>query len=129
MVDYGTDLSCKADLDPLLRDVTGDELMAEVCLRRLSCRKGLLLSDPNDNTLDARDFIGAGISPSSLGLIQAQCATALLGDERILSAVVVATFDTRTKTLTLGITATGANGPFSLTLVVTALTVDLLRPS
>ena len=129
MVDYGTDLSCKADLDPLLRDVTGNELMAEVCLRRLYCRKGLLLSDPNDNTLDARDFIGTGISSSDLTRIQGLCVGALLGDERIHSAAVVATFETRTKTLTLVITAVGANGPFSLTLAVTALTVDLLRPS
>ena len=129
MVIYGIDLSCGTDLDALLRDVTGNELMSEVCLRRLYCRKGLLLSDPNDNTLDARDFIGSSIGPGDLIRIQALCASALLGDERIQAADVSASFDRSTSTLTLVINATGANGPFSLTLAVTVLSVELLRPS
>ncbi len=126
---YGLDLSCTTDLNPLLRTVTGVEMMGEVCLRRLYCRKGLLLSDPNDNTLDARDFIGQGINGArDLIRIQALCTNVLESDERIYRAVVVATYDFHSQTLSLAITGTGASGPFNLTLAVTSLTVELLKP-
>lgn len=127
MADYGTDLSCTTDLDPLGRLVSGDELMVQVCVRRLYCASGALLSDPTDNSIDVRDLISADIGPNDIVRIQGLCSQALLGDPRILSANVIATFSAGT--LTLRITAYGANGPFSLTLAVTALTVTLLTPT
>lgn len=129
MTDYGSDLSCTTDLDGLCRVVTGNELMAEVCVRRLYCPAGGLLSDPTDNTLDARDFLSADIGPGDLTRIQGLCAQALMGDPRILSAQVTAKFDNASRTLTLTINVVGALGPFTLTLSVTALTVELLRPA
>lgn len=127
-VDYGTDISCTSDLDPTLRDVTGDELMAQVCLHRLFCRQGRLLSNPVDNTIDLRDKIADGIKPGDETTIQGQCASALVGDQRIISAQVKATFVALTNTLTLNIKGQGARGPFNLTIAATALTVELLRP-
>jgi len=127
MTDYGVDLSCDTDLDPLLRDVSGSELMGQVCLRRLFCRPGLLLSNPIDNTLDARDFLSTGITPKDLPRIGGQCAAALLGDQRIFSATVSASFDPLTNLLTLAITGTGSQGPFNLTIAVSSVTVELLR--
>lgn len=126
---YGVDLSCTSDIDPLLRDVTGVELMAQVCVRRLFCRQGRLLSNPIDNTIDARDFLSQGITPSDLPRIQGLCAGALLGDPRIFPpTTVAASFNPNLRVLTLAINATGAAGPFSLTLAVSAVTVELLRP-
>ena len=125
---YGLDLSCTTDLDPLLRTVSGATLMVQLCVRRLYNRKGGLLSDPNDNTLDARDFIGQGITAADIPRIEGQCVNVLEADERIYSATVKASFDFYAQTLTLAITGLGASGPFNLTLNVTALTVELLRP-
>ncbi len=127
---YGRDISCKTDLDTTFRLVSGTEMMSEVCLRRLYCRKGRLLSDPNDQTLDARDFVGQGIAASEGGLarIKGQCQQALVADPRIFTAVVTPTFDSLERRLTLNIVGTGAFGPFALTLSVTELTVELLRP-
>ena len=125
---YGLDLSCTTDLDPLLRTVSGTTLMEQVCLRRLYVRKGGLLSNPNDETLDARDFIGQGITAADIPRIQGQCQNVLEADERIYSATVEASFDFYSQTLTLAITGLGASGPFNLTLSITALTVELLRP-
>lgn len=128
MADFGTDLSCGTDLDPLLRDVSGSDLMEEVCQRRLYCRPGDDLTNPVDNTLDARDFLSTGITPSDLPRIGGQCASALLGDQRIYTATVAATFNPNLNVLTLNITGTGAQGPFNLTLAVTAVTIEVLRP-
>lgn len=127
-IDFGVDLSCGTDLDPLLRTVTGTELMNEVCERRLFCRAGSLLSNPIDNTIDVRDFVAAGIAPSDLGRIRSQVISALTGDQRIFSATCAASFDPNLQILTLAITGNGASGPFNLTLAVSAVTVEIMRP-
>lgn len=130
MPDYGTDLSCGLDIDATLRTVSGSELMEQVCIRRLYCRQGGLLSSPNALTLDARDFLSKGISGQrDLTTIEAQCAACLLDDERIFSASVRATFDPYARILTLAIEGTGALGPFSLVLAVSSLTVEQLAVS
>ena len=130
MPDYGLDLSCSTDLSPTLSTSSGSTLMGEVCVRRLYCRQGGLLSDPNALTLDARDFISQGISgQQDLTTIEAKCAAALLDDERIQSVVVRATFDYQTRILALSVEGTGSSGPFSLVLAVSSLTVELLAGS
>ena len=126
-IDYGVDLSCDTDIDPLLRDVTGTTLMQQVCLRRLFCRPGRLLSNPVDNTIDVRDFLSGDITPEQLPGIRGKCQSALLGDQRIFSATVAASFDPNLHVLTLSIVGNGASGPFNLTLAVTGVTVELLR--
>lgn len=126
-VDYGADLSATTDLDPMLRTVTGSELMGEVALRRLYQRPGSLLSNPVDNTLDVRDFLSQGITTRDLPTIQGRCVAALTGDQRIYSATVAATFDPNLNLLTLAITGSGALGPFNLTLAVSDVTVEVLR--
>jgi hypothetical protein len=113
----------------MLRLVSGPEMMAQVCLRRLYCRQGRLLSNPNDNTLDARDFVADGVTQKDLPRIGGQCQGALLGDPRIAKASVLASFSPLTKTLTLNITGTGSLGPFALVLSVTSVTVQILKPN
>ena len=129
-VDYGRDVSCTTDLDPLLSDVTGNDLMVQMCVRRLFCRQGSCLSAPNAITLDVRDFLNGSLDLSQQSATQnisVQCQNALLGDERILSCTVDVTYTFATKLLTIQIQANGANGPFSLTLAVNQVTVQLIR--
>ncbi len=128
-INYGRDRSCTTDIDPMLRFVTGTELMGQVCVRRLSCRTGSLLSNPVDNTLDARDFLNKDITAKDLPRIQGLCAAAILGDQRVYPpCIVVATFDTSSRTLTLNIRGTGASGPFFQVVAVSAVTIELIRP-
>jgi hypothetical protein len=123
---YGVDWSCTTGLDPLGRLASGSTLMAQVCLRQLYCRNGRLWKAPNRVTLDVRDFVGQGIvAARDIQRIQAQCEAAIVADERILRATVLATFDGRV--LTLQCTGMGSQGPFTLVLAVTAVTVDILR--
>lgn len=128
--DYGRDISCGIDLDPLLTDATGNDLMIQVCQRRLFCRQGSCLSAPSETTLDVRDFLNGDLDLSKQSATQqvsVLCQNALLGDERILTAEVTPKYYSQTKTLRLDIQCTGANGPFSLTLLVSQVTVQLLR--
>lgn len=111
--DYGLDLSCDTDLDPMLTTVTGATLMRQAVARRLQTRNGLLFSDPLYG-LDVRDLLSADIDASGLARIKALCAAELLRDERVSTVNVTATYATTTKTLTLTIVGDGALGPFSL---------------
>jgi hypothetical protein len=129
-VDYGRDISCTTDIDPLLSDVTGTDLMVQMCVRLLFCRKGSCLSAPTANTLDVRDFLNGSLdltTKSATTQIGVLCENALLEDERIQTADVTASYSLQTKTLTLQIQCTGANGPFSLTIAVNQVTVQLIR--
>ena len=126
--DYGVDLSCTSDLNPLLIDVTGTDLMNQVALHRWMGRTGSLLSNPVDNTIDVRDFVSAGITPADLPRIRGQAAAALTGDQRIYSATVAASYDPKTNTLTLNGVGVGSDGPFNLTVAVTSVTVELIAP-
>jgi hypothetical protein len=128
MPDYGRDFMCLTGIDPMLRTVAGIPLMCQVALHRLYCRRGALLSNPNDSTLDARDFIGQGVSTNEdMIRIQGLCVAALLGDERIQSANVKAEFNSGTRILTLTVRGKGAEGPFSLVVAVSALTIEVLK--
>lgn len=128
---YGSDFSCLTGIDPLLRLVSGTPLMCQVAFRRLYCRQGGLWSDPDQVTVDVRDFVGAGIVPArDLPRISQRCEAALLGDERIFSATVLASMGgPGGHSLILEATGVGSQGPFALVLQVTALTVSVLRNS
>lgn len=127
---YGTDWSCLTGLDPTGSLVSGSQLMAQVAFRRLYCPLKGLWSDPDQVTLDVRDFLGAPIDPRrDLPRIRQQCEAAMEGDERIFSATCLATWDQGTGTLRLDCSGVGAAGPFKLLLDVTAVTVSILRNS
>lgn len=113
--DYGTDLSCVMDLDPMMSVVSGPVMMAQVCIRRLVVRKGSLLSDPLYG-IDVRDLLGARFV--SVEQLQGLIINELLRDERIESVEVVPTYNVKTKAFSAKIQGTGSAGPFSLVLSV-----------
>ncbi len=126
---YGKSFRCLEDMDPLMSMVSGQELMNQQMVHRLYTPLGTLMSDPNALTLDAREFISMGFTQADIPIIQSRIQACLLDDERIASANVQVVFNSQatSRTMTIQIQGTGAYGPFSLTLGVSALTVELLR--
>lgn len=108
----------------MFRLVSGPEMMAQVCLRRLFCRKGSLFSDPLYG-IDLRDFLNTKIlTAADVARISSLAKSELLQDERIAQVSVTGAF--AAGTLTLTIVGTGGSGPFSLVLAVDAVTVQIL---
>lgn len=124
---YGRDLSCTTALDTAMREVSGDELMRQVILRRLITPKGSLLSDPNAITLDVRRYMSKDVDERELMAMRGAIHAAILDDERILSVKVSMGYDAGQRTATIGVKAIGARGPFSLTLAVSDVSVTVLR--
>jgi hypothetical protein len=119
----GTDLWCEDDLDPAMPEVSGVLLLAQAAHGRLITARGQLLDDGNYGTL-VRDFLSA--ETPDLAAIPAAIEAELKKEQRIETVTTVATWDKASATLTLVITCTTALGPFTLTLAVTEISVELL---
>jgi len=123
MTDFGHDLSCMADLDPAMGEVEGLEGLEQAAYRRLTTPRRQLLGDEFYG-IDVRDFLSAEVP--DLAQIPATIEAELRKEERILGVTTVATWDAKTSKLRLVITCEAAEGPFSMTLDVTDVSVALL---
>lgn len=128
MTDYGRDLSCTTDFLPTFAEVTGADLMAQVCMRRIYTAPGSLFSAPFADTIDVRTYLSTEVDPSraEINAIRGACTAAIQADPRVLSVLVEPTWEPSIRSLSLRISGEGAAGPFALTLNVTAVTVELL---
>jgi len=129
--DYGIDVRCLDDVDDPEVLVSGDLNVAYALARRW-------LHDPEEfeeigetkpyDCIDIRGWFGQRLSltdRSTLDNIQTQHAQVLLGDVRVLSATVAASFANGVLTLTAN--GQGTNGPFTLVLASNGVTAQLLR--
>lgn len=127
---YGTDLYC-ADQLFTGRLVTGVDLLAQAAYRRLTTPRGML-DDGDEGAiygLDLADLIGqpSGTVDSLPAIVSAE----LLKDDRFAAVDVSASSVTDSAgltaiTLAIGITPHDADEPFTLTVGVSEVTVQLL---
>ena len=127
---YGSDLwlsiaaDGSADIDPTCREVSGIGVLIQSVIMRQTTPTGSLLSSPDD-CLDLKGLVSRGMKGSEIQEIAAQVRGQLLRDQRILSAVVTADFNPGTSVLTLTETITSGLGPFTLTIAVGQVTLEL----
>lgn len=124
--DLGTDLDLTTDLGLRWNLVTGNKNLGRALARRLSTPRGALPWDPNYG-FDLRDSLNAGLTQTQLSQLRGAVSSECEKDERVLRCDADVSYNARTSSLTVGLTITTATGPFSLILLVTAVTVDLLN--
>lgn len=120
--EHGYDLSGILDLSPDLRTVNGREALIEALARRLTTPRGGLWYDPSYGH-DVRQYVNA--PDPQPGLIESQVSAECLKDERVLDAEV--TVLSLGEDLRISVEITDGRGPFTLTLKVTQVTVEVLR--
>lgn len=125
-IDYGADIGAVPDLDPMLPTVTGRAVLREALVRRLSTPRGALFYEP-DYGYDLRALLSEGITGSDLFAIAHAVGAEVRKDERVLGASVVPRLSADGSRLALTLWITDAAGPFELVLVVSAVTVEVLR--
>lgn len=123
MADFGTDLSVFPDLSWTLK--SGLDNLAEAAARCLITAPGSLFYAP-EYRLDLKQFLNREITPETLFEIEVLATNALETDPRILSAEVTAS-QPQWNQLDLDIVLQTEQGPFSLVVRISDLSVEVLR--
>jgi hypothetical protein len=116
-------------LDPTFRLCSGQENLANACLRRLNCEEGCLAEiggDPNYGYNVRGNLNSESRDPGALGEIKAAVRSEVLKDLRVLGASpeVIAAVG---QTIMIPITLMTAQGPFDFVAVVGDMSVDFLK--
>lgn len=123
--DYGTDVSCVSDFSAESREVSGPANVAEALARRLTTPRGWLIRNLDYGT-DLREYLGIEYTSRVQSKIISETKAECLKDERVLAvSVSVDSFDTSGRTLSLRISVTLADGPFTFVLTVSALDANI----
>ena len=127
MTDYGRDLVCVYDLDPMMLEVTDRRIVAQRIARRLTCFRGGCIDAPNDG-YDLRDELSRDVDNTTLVQIKARIRSEILKDEAVNSITVGSlTYNQQSQTLNASITLDLGAGPFPLVLNISAVSVSLLE--
>lgn len=125
--DYGSDVSTFPDLDPTFALITGPRVIAEAVARRLMTPRGGGLHYDLAYGYDVRSLLNGSFSNAQIAAIGGEIEQEVLKDERVLAASVTMRFTQATGSLLITIALTAADGPFTLVLDVTAVSVSILR--
>lgn len=129
---FGRDIAVVAtatgpDLD-LGRTSTGTQTLANSLYCRLTTPFGSVIGAPNE-CLDVRQLLGLGATSAGLQNIQDSIKAQCERDQRVLAAQVICLYNLGSNTMTATINISTAQGPFSLTLSVSDLTVEIITAS
>lgn len=127
MSDLGVDVNAVDDLDPLFTPVSGRLAHAQAIARRFGTQRGSLanIGDSSDYGYDLRELLNDDTGPRAPFEIATNMEREALKDERTLSARATVTLISGRLSAVLALS--DANGPFTLTLVASAVTVELLK--
>lgn len=125
MADFGFDLSCVTDLTSDCAEVSGAIVWLQSLARRL---QGPLFYDP-DYGYDIAERLDDEIALSDLDAVGADIDSEFLKDERTLSSSTTVTSTVNNGAVTLKITSRVRSGlgPFTLTMSVSKVTVQILQ--
>lgn len=131
MTDFGRDLRTvvdangNVDITPGMLESTGRAVLAERLVRRQTTPLGSVQGAPND-CFDIRDWMSKEFDPKTISQLRGTIRQELLKDVGCLEVEVTMTYDQAVKKLTIREQVTSSDGPFLLTIAVTALTLDIL---
>lgn len=127
-IDYGTDLSCIEDLEEECRVVSEPRVvLAQAIIRRWSTPRGTLPDDEDYGT-DLAENINEDFDTLTMPRVTSDARAEALKDDRVIDCTIYEeAFDATTERLTFKAAIDGVEGPLTLTVAVTALTVTLLN--
>jgi len=124
MADLGTDLSCVSDCTSDMAEVSGRVALAQSVARRYQTPRGRLIYDSNYG-FDLTGYVNDDLSPADIARIQSGAAAEAEKDERVETAEVVIAVSVA-GIMVVTVTLDDGNGPFTLVLSVSEVTVDIL---
>ncbi len=125
MSDFGPDVSTFPDLDPMFEIVTGNQVIAEAILRRLTTTREGLFYD-SDYGLDVRAWLNESLVPKRLYLLQRQIEAECEKDERVLSADATISLNPEAHRMTVFLVVDTSEETFKLTLGIDQVSASIL---
>lgn len=127
---YGKDVSCTTGLRTG-RYASGVRLVGEAAFRRLSTPRGTLRGGPDEENygFDLSEKVGAASSKITIAALPGQISAELKKDERITeveATVIASKTDSGADALDITILASTGEGPFTLQILASSLTVELV---
>ena len=129
---FGTDFAIigapngALDADPAFRLQTGRALLAQRLLCRLSTPRGSVIDCPND-CIDLRDSLSDGMTTAQISALGSSVQQELLKDQQVTAVTVSGTYSFAAASLILTIGVMSGAGPFTMVLLVSKVTVQLLN--
>jgi hypothetical protein len=132
--ELGVDFDCLTDITPNLTLASGWRNLANALGRRLLTQNGFLFDTTGDSQAadygeDIRAKLNAGFTDEDVGNLEGRIHEQMLQDERVIEADVDVVFTFSTSTMTITIDIETKEGPFTLIMNVSALTVEILDGS
>lgn len=129
-IDYGSDISTfygpAQDLDPTFAVMSGPRVLGEAVARRLQTpANGGLFYDLTYG-FDLRSLLSDNIDASKAASLAAAVESEALKDERVRSCTCTVTPNPLTSAVSIRLLITGDQGPFTLTLQASALTLQII---
>mgnify|MGYP006921332426 CR=1 FL=1 len=126
-MNLGVDVNAVDDLDPLFTPVSGRLAHAQAIARRLGTQRGTLahIGESSDYGYDLRELLNEDTGARATFEIASNVEREALKDERTQSARAIVTLVSGRMTVLLDLF--DADGPFTLTLAASAVTVELLK--
>lgn len=129
--ELGVDINCLTDIDPNLTLASGWRNLANALGRRLLTDNGFLFDTTGDAQAadygeDIRKKLNAGFTSDDARLLEGRIQQQMLQDERVAAADVDVVFVFSTSSLTITIDIETKEGPFTLIMNVSQLTVEIL---
>jgi hypothetical protein len=124
--ELGSDWAALDDLDPYGQIVAGKACVAQGLVHRFSTPRGGLFYDLSYGK-DLRAYLEESLTPERLAAIPGEVSDEAKKDERVQSATTTVSYNDKTEKLTITLVIITAEGPFTLVLEVSKLTVELLR--
>ncbi len=129
MTDFGRDTSCTTSLRTG-RFATGARLVAEADYRRLTTPRGMLRGGEEEANygLDLSEMIGSVATKSDAASLRGRISSELMKDERheSVDVTVIPTTEGPVMAFDITVDAQTTEGPFTLVLLASAVTVELL---
>lgn len=113
------------DLTPDMQIATGRDVLAQSLIRRQTTPRGSVITSPND-CIDIRSYLSKGVTIAQLQALSSTIRSELLRDQRVNAVQVTITYDGATGKTTIQESIVSSYGPFLLTLLLTASTVDFV---
>jgi len=126
---FGDDIDCGPDgLSPTFELVSGRRALVQAIMRRFQTPRDSLIDDP-DYGIEVQAWVGRRSDTAQRWAWQKALEGEVLKEERVQSAKARLTFDTISQRLSFTLAVETAEGPFTLTVAVSELSVDLLAVS